>query len=240
MRAGEKRRRLRAVMRRLFIPAAVAAGALALGALAASCGGSQPSTATVKSETQVSQLLAGIPQHGTALGSPSAPVTLVEFADLQCPYCGDWARSALPAIVRRYVRPGHVRIVFNGLAFVGPDSEKALRTALAAGRQNRFWNVLELLYENQGAENSGWVSDQLLQSIGQAVPGLDVERMLDERNAAGVAGELNAATALANSKGVRSTPSFAVGRSGSALRVVHVTSLDAGGIAPSLDAALAG
>ena len=240
MRPAALRRRLRAVKRRLFISGVVAAGALALGGLAASCGGSQAPAATVKSGTQVSRLLAGIPQHGTSLGSPTAPVTLVEFADVQCPYCGQWARSALPAIVRRYVRPGRVRIVFAGLAFVGPDSSKALRTALAAGRQNRFWNVLELLYDNQGAENSGWVSDGLLRSIGNAVPGLDVGRMLDERDAASIDGELNAASALATSQGVNSTPSFAVSQRGGSLRIVNVTSLGADGIAPSLDAALAG
>ena len=77
-------------------------------------------------------LLGGIPQHGTTLGNASAPVTLVEFADPQCPYCGLWERNALPDVIDHYVRTGKVRIVFNGLAFVGPDSETALRTALAA------------------------------------------------------------------------------------------------------------
>jgi protein-disulfide isomerase len=227
-------------MRRFLIPSALAAVAVAIGGLAASCGGSGAAGPTVRDGTQVSKLLAGIPQQGTSLGSAQAPVTLVEFADLQCPYCGDWARSALPDIVRRYVRPGRVRIVFAGLDFVGPDSEKALRTALAAGRQNRFWNVLELLYENQGTENAGWVSDGLLRSIGQAVPGLDVGRMLDERGSAAVDSELNAGKALATSAGVSSTPSFALGRRGGSLHVIQVTNLAAGGISPALDAALAG
>ena len=54
--------------------------------------------------------------------------------------------------------------------------------ALAAGRQGRFWNVMELLYENQGTENAGWVTDSLLRSIGDAVPGLDTQKMLDDRD----------------------------------------------------------
>ena len=82
-------------------------------------------------------LLRGIPQQGTALGSPDAPVTLVEYADLQCPYCAQWARDAFPELVRDYVRTGRVRIVFRGLAFLGPDSDAALRAALAAGQQRR-------------------------------------------------------------------------------------------------------
>ena len=50
------------------------------------------------------------------LGSPDAPVTLVEYADLQCPFCAEWARGTFPAIVDEYVRPGQVRIEFRGLA----------------------------------------------------------------------------------------------------------------------------
>ena len=111
---------------------------------------------------EVTPLLDGIPQDGTALGRPDAPVTLVEYADLQCPYCAHWAIGALPTLVEDYVRAGKLRIEFRGLAFIGPDSETALRTALAAGRQDRLWHVVEILYANQGRENSGWVTDDLI------------------------------------------------------------------------------
>ena len=92
-------------------------------------------------------LFAGIEQQGAALGSPKAPVTLVEYADLQCPYCAQWARDALPTLVEDYVKTGKLRIVFRGLAFIGPDSDKALRTAIAAGEQNHLWDVVHGLYE---------------------------------------------------------------------------------------------
>ena len=48
-------------------------------------------------------ILDGIPQSGTALGSPEAPVTLVEYADLQCPYCAEWTHRTFPALVDQYV-----------------------------------------------------------------------------------------------------------------------------------------
>src|SRR5512141_2096373 len=102
---------------------------------------------------EITALLDGIPQQGTVLGKPDAPVTLVEYADFQCPYCAQWALGTLPALVRDYVRAGKLRIEFRGLAFLGPDSETALRAALAAGREDGLWNVVELLYANQGAEN---------------------------------------------------------------------------------------
>ena len=119
-------------------------------------------------------LFRDIPRNGIALGSPQAPVTLVEFADLQCPYCARWSRDAFPTIVDEYVRAGRVRVVFRGLSFVGPESNTALRAALAAGEQNRLWDVVHGLYLGQGAENSGWVSERLLRSTSlfaaQAVP----------------------------------------------------------------------
>ena len=230
--------------RRRLALVAVAAGALAGGALVAALalstgGGSlgKPSAAPVGAR-RVAAMLRGVPQNGTQLGSARAPVTLVEFADPQCPYCAEWARQALPAIVRDYVRPGKVRVVFSGMHFVGPQSQTALRTALAAAAQHRFWNVIELLYENQGVENTGWVTESLLRSIGESVPGLQTQRMLDARDSAEVSRLLAEGDALAQRAGVSSTPTFALGRTGSPLRFVTVASLAASGIEPQIDAVL--
>lgn len=221
--------------------ALVVAGSLAAALALTSGGASQsapPSTSGPGGVSAVATMLRGIPQQGQALGSPDAPVTLMEFADPQCPYCGEWARLALPDIVSSYVRTGKVRIVFNGMAFVGADSETALRTALAAGRQNRFWNVMELLFENQGGENTGWVTDSLLRSIGDSVPGLDAQKMLDDRGSLAVDRAIQQAAAVAQNAGVNSTPTFAVGKTGGTLQLVQLQSLDAAGLKPSLDAAL--
>ncbi len=227
--------------RRLLIVAvtgaAVVAGALVL-VMVLTTGTSSKKSAVPVGSQHVAAMLRGIPQKGTVLGSGQAPVTLIEFADPQCPYCADWARMALPVIVRNYVRTGKVQIVFSGMHFVGPDSETALRTALSAATQGRFWNVLELLYQNQGTENTGWVTEPLLRSIGDAVPGLNTSKMLDERQSPAVERLLAQADALAQQAGVNSTPTFAVGRTGSSLRIVHVSSLGATGLEPAIDAAL--
>jgi protein-disulfide isomerase len=189
---------------------------------------------------EVAAMLRDIPQQGVDLGSPKAPVTLYEFADLQCPFCAQWERNALPEIIRKYVRPGKVRIVFIGMTFLGPDSAKAFSAALAAGRQNRFWNLAELLYLNQGTENTGWVTDAFVRSVGKLVSGLNVTKMLAARTSKGVNVQLAAASNLAASAGIDKTPSFAVGRTNVAPKLVQVSSLDASGIEPILNAALSG
>jgi protein-disulfide isomerase len=202
--------------------------------------GKDPAEAPKVAGADTAALLEGIPQKGPVLGRPDAPVTLVEFADLQCPYCARWSQLTFAEIVDDYVRTGKLRIVFNGLAFIGPDSEEALRFAHAAGRQGRFWNAVHLLYANQGSENSGWVDDELMSGIGAATPGLRTSRALDERSSARVEKEIASSIALAERYGVRGTPTFAAGRSGRPPAILPVRSLEPEGIRPFLDQLLAG
>lgn len=184
-------------------------------------------------------ILDGIPQKGRVLGRPDAPVTLVEFADLQCPYCAQWSQQAFAELVRDYVRTGKVRLVFGGIAFLGLDSEQALRFAVAAGRQGKLWNVVHLLYANQGPENSGWVSDRLLRGIGAAIPGFATEEAIDDASTVPVHEEVESVASEAEALGVTGTPSFAAGRTGGELRLIELRSLDAEGLRPALDALLA-
>lgn len=100
-----------------------------------------------------------------------------------------------------------MRIVFRGVAFIGPESEEALRFALAAGQQGMLWNTVHLLYENQGEENEGWVTDDLLTAVGRAVPGLEVQRTLAGRFEPGVEAELVAAETAAAENGTRANAS---------------------------------
>lgn len=221
------------------------AGILAAALIAASLlggRGAEPEPAAVPpaaaAAVERDPLLRGIPQDGIALGSPDAPVTLVEYADLQCPYCALWARDAFPAIVDEYVRPGRVRLVFRGLSFIGPDSETALRAALAAGRQDRLWDVVHALFAGQGGENEGWVTDELLHSLRRT--GVDTARMLKESHSSPVERELAAAARAAEAAGVPGTPFFQAGRSGRKLEPLRARALDAAAFRVELDRLLAG
>ena len=173
------------------------------------------------------------------LGSPKAPVTLVEYADLQCPYCAQWARDALPTLLERFVRTGKLRIVFRGLAFIGPDSDEALRTAIAAGQRNHLWDVVHGLYLNQGAENMGWVTDELVTEIAAGVPGLNGPWLLEARWSSSVEPKLKRSAAAAEAAGIQGTPSFQLGPTGGRLELVELHSLGPDGIVPAIEAVLA-
>lgn len=201
------------------------AGALVAVSVLGSRDDSEPAApVAVAAPAQRDPLFQGVPQDGIVLGRPDAPVTLVEYADLQCPYCAQWARDTLPAIVDEYVRAGRVRVVLRGLAFLGPDSETALRAALSAGKQDRFWDVAHGLFLRQGDENSGWVTEEVLRSFGEQ--GVDTEQMLGGTHSAWVERQLAAARTAATAAGVPGTPFFQVGRTGEALQQLQVQTLD--------------
>ncbi len=187
---------------------------------------------------EVEQMLDGVPQDGAALGEPDAPVTLVEFADIQCPFCAQWANETLPVYVDEYVRDGKLRIEFRPLTFIGDDSDRGARLAIAAGEQGKLWNVVELLYRNQGGENAGWVSEELVAALGRSVDGLDVERWLADAEAEAAGEAIVAASAEASEYGVNSTPSFLLGKTGGPLERAEIDSLGPAGLRSQIDALL--
>lgn len=91
-------------------------------------------------------------------GDPSAPVTIVEFADFQCPTCGRYTRDTAPQIIEQYVATGKASIVYKHFPIRGPDSVAASMASQCAGDQGKFWEFHDLLFSNQEAENSGWAS----------------------------------------------------------------------------------
>lgn len=219
-RAPEPRKR-QASRRGLLIAAAVLVVAVGIGVGVAVAGGSGSSS--LKDVSTVRTMLAGVPQHGNVIGSPSAPVTLVEYIDMQCPYCDAFEKQVFPGLVQQYIRPGKVRMVIRPLAFIGPDSVRGREAVVAAGRQNKFFNLMELMYFNQGTENTGWLTDAMVQRTAAAA-GLNVAKLNAARKTRSVAKASTAFDALAKSDRVHSTPTVFIGPTGGSLNEVQLNS----------------
>lgn len=159
-------------------------------------------------------MLKGIHQSGPALGDPRAPVTLFEYGDLQCPTCASFAQEELPGLISSYVRSGQVRIVFRPLDIIGSDSVRAARMALALGGQDRMWQFVDLMYKNQGGENSAYVTTTYLKALTDAIPGANVSRALAARSSPRVNTEIARASAQAHRLGLTGTPSFTIAATG--------------------------
>jgi protein-disulfide isomerase len=181
----------------------------------------KPSAENINTDS-VADMLRGIPQKGIELGNSNAKLTLVEFSDPQCPWCGKFARDTFPTIVQNYVRSGKLRLEYRGVDVIdlitgGTDSERMIRLAQAAGLQNRLWDVVELEFENQATEGSGYATDPFLRGIAQSVDKLDANKALAATNTNAVVPMIDAAKQLALAKIGKSfsTPTFLLERAGS-------------------------
>jgi len=183
---------------------------------------SKPGTAKAKTTvTEVEKIVGGIPQTADTLGQPSAPVTLVYFGDLECPFCQKFSVQALPKLIDKWVRTGKLKIQFRSLetATREPATFNTQQiAALAAGKQNKMWWYIELFYHEQGEEGSGYVTEQYLQGLAQQVPGLSLAKWTTDRNEGGYAAKVNEDAQTANNAGLSGTPSFLLGKSGGSLK----------------------
>jgi protein-disulfide isomerase len=220
------------MLMRLGVLAAVAILAVLLAVKLFSPASNEP--ASEKGGAAATAAFRGIPQSGIALGSPKAPVTMVEFADLQCPFCAEYQRAVFPTILKRYVRTGKVRVELRLLRFLGPDSERLAAAATAAAAHDRMWQFVELAYQRQGAENSGYATDDFINSLatdagaGSVNPGAGAEAAIARNERA------------AQTVGVKSTPSFLIGRTGGTLHRFQPSELTPGAFTPQLDKELQG
>jgi len=140
---------------------------------------------------------------GPARGPASAPVTLIEFGDFQCPYCGQM-EPVLADLAATY--PKDLRLVFRHLPLtsIHPQALGAARAAVCASRQGRFWELHDALYQHQTAlgedaikataRRVGLDGDAFDACLANGRPELEVER------------DLNAADAI----GIASTPAFLI------------------------------
>jgi protein-disulfide isomerase len=194
----------------------------------------------VPGQKNVATMLAGIPQNDRTLGDPKAPVTLVEFADLQCPVCKDFSNNHFPRIVQDYVATGKVKVEFRNLTFIdqnvgGTGSLQAAHVAGAAGMQDKLWNFVELFYVNQGEEGSGFITDDFMHRIASGVPGLDWKQVLAHRDDAVITQQLGEANTAFSRYGGTGTPFFLLGTSDQDLKKVTASYTD---LEPAIDAEL--
>ncbi|HET7148182.1 MAG TPA: thioredoxin domain-containing protein [Candidatus Nitrosopolaris sp.] len=174
----------------------------------------EPFYAFAQTEKNVALSLSNLIEHGASYqGNTSAPVTLIDFSDLQCHLCDRFVIATEPKINSTYVQPGKVAFIFLHLPNRGFDSFPAASAAQCANDQGKFWQYHNLLYNNQGPIDSGWANKDNLKKFASQIPGLDLQKFnscFDSQKDKPVV-ERN--VALAHSLGFSQTPSFIIIRS---------------------------
>lgn len=183
--------------------------------VAGSGGGSGGDASNLVQKGEVEKLFAGIPQNATVLGKKSAPVRLFEYGDLQCPICKEYSEEILPEIFENQVRSGEANITFRNFVIIGPQSVPAGEAALAAGAQGMGWTYIETWYRNQGEENSGYATEEFIESVGKYIGIPNLSQWNKERKSHKYKKQVEETTQQAEKLGFSGTPSFAVEGPGS-------------------------
>jgi protein-disulfide isomerase len=177
-------------------------------AIAVSGGGSSSSSSTnagasgVAGTAAVASQYAGIPQKGNVLGASKAPATMMVFADMQCPYCAQFETKVFPQLVPRYVKTGKLKVVFQPIAIIGSDSVTGARAVGAAAQQNKMFDYASLFYDNQGQENTGYVTQGFMTKLANATPGLDPAKWTGDISSRPVGNLLSEAQRASQTAGV--------------------------------------
>jgi protein-disulfide isomerase len=209
-RALARRRRLQYLIIGGFAAVAVIVALIVISQSGGDDGGGGGTPSNVQGAQQVSAELSGLSQSGAVLGDASAPVTVIEYGDPQCTGCKFFSEQIAPDLISTEVKPGSVKYEFRPYLIIGPDSKPAMKAALAAGEQGRFWNFLQLFYLNQGGENSGYVTDAFLRSIARGAGVPDIDKWNTDRNDQKWDAVIQQGSTQAESLGFSGTPSIVV------------------------------
>jgi protein-disulfide isomerase len=159
---------------------------------------------------EVEAQLEGLPQVGTVLGDPDAPVEIIEYGDMACPACKLAAETTIPEVLDSLVRSGDAKLDFRAIAFISASSERGAFWAEAAAMQDATWSFAELIYRNQGDEqDENWLTDALMEDAVAAL-GLDVDRWKADYAGSAPEESLLENTSLAEQDEVRVTPTFVI------------------------------
>jgi protein-disulfide isomerase len=150
---------------------------------------------------------ADVPIAERTKGYATAPVTIVEYADLQCPACARFSQSIEPQIVNAFITTGVARFEFRHFAFLGKESQRAAEACECAAEQGAFFAFRDALYAAQRGENRGAFNDNTLRRIATDI-GLNVQAFEDALASGRHAGTVKQHTTEGKALGVQATPTF--------------------------------
>ena len=215
-----------------LIPGAVVlAGVIIAVAVIYSVNGPSPKN-TGKSETAAIGSMPAITSGDFMLGEQNAPVTIVEYGDFQCPFCGKFFKETEPVLRENYIKTGKVKFIYRDFAFLGQESFWAANAARCAGEQGKFWEYHDYLYNNQRGENQGTFSKSNLKGFAAALS-LDREKFNTCLDSDKYLDEIKKETKSGGEAGVTGTPANFVNG------VLYVGALPTNSFTQIIDAELA-
>ena len=138
-------------------------------------------------------------------GKKDAPVTIVEFTDYQCPFCGRYVEEAYQDIIKNYVSKGKVKYILRNLPLsFHKHSEDAAVAAYCAGKQGKYWEMHDKLFTSQKEWESLSDTKDMFVKYGKDL-GIDIKDCLADE---GVKKEIGKDLEMARKIGANGTPTF--------------------------------
>jgi protein-disulfide isomerase len=175
-------------------------------------GGTNPPTVGGTAPTKPTVDVDQIGPRDVILGDQNAPVTVVEYGDYQCPFCGIFFTQVEPTLKSQYIDTGKVKFIFRDFAFLGAESVAAGEAAECALDQGAFWAYHDALYAGKvadvakgGSEDDGFFNPTLFNQLANNV-GIDTTTFASCVSSNKYAGTITAESTAGQAAGVNSTP----------------------------------
>jgi protein-disulfide isomerase len=166
---------------------------------------------TLNPETFLNKLLSPSTVNASALGNERANITIVEFADYQCPFCAQFNKETKDSIVKNFIDTGKAKFLYKDL-IVNDGSDKASTLAAAASycaaEQGMYWEYHDELFKNSKGENTGWVTKNSLKQFANNVRVPDLMKFSDCVDTGKYKEIVSENDSFARNIGLQSTPSF--------------------------------
>lgn len=146
-----------------------------------------------------------------AMGDPDAPVTMIEFSDFRCPFCGVYTRQVQPQLVEEYVETGKLRIEWRDLPVFGEESEVAAVAGRAAAEQEKFWEFTEAIYADAPERGHPDLSKDVLVDYAEQVGMADLARFERDLESPELLEAVREDKQTAYEVGATGTPAFVIG-----------------------------
>ena len=163
-------------------------------------------------EMTINKLFTPVSVNASALGDEQAKITIVEFADYQCPFCAKFHKETKDSLIQNFVDTGKVKFLFKDLIVNDRPNDKASTLAAAASycaaEQGKYWEYNDELYKNSQGENTGWVTKDNLKQFANNIRVPDLMRFSDCVESDKYNMIVNENDSLGKNIGLSSTPTF--------------------------------
>ena len=164
-------------------------------------------------------------QGSTILGNPNAEITIVEFGDYQCTFCYKFHDETMKKINQEYIKTANVNFIYKDFPLNGEQSILASEASYCAQKQNKFWEYHDTLYNNWGGENTGWITENILQEFARDV-GLNLDEFSQCLKNSEFRQKVLDNEQFAREIGINATPSFLIFNDSELYRIIGAQPFD--------------